>query len=99
MMAGNINPNVLTQTAPINDINGPIVGMATASATVKNYREYFMLLHHRSSLCVSCVKCMKKEWKRSTLTINENRVAYSATCLFFSGNLSRIFDQIMFIGT
>lgn len=37
MIAGNINPKVLTQTAPINDINGPIVGIAAASATVKVY--------------------------------------------------------------
>lgn len=31
---GNIRPNVLKQTAPINEINGPICGIATAMKTV-----------------------------------------------------------------
>lgn len=35
MIDGNIKPNVLKQTAPINDMNGPIVGTAIDMATVK----------------------------------------------------------------
>lgn len=40
---GNIKPNVLRQTAPINDMNGPICGMAIAMATVNPWKRKEMI--------------------------------------------------------